>query len=129
VPSQRRPHTGSPGVALHAAWFGSGWPTIGVQVPSLPETLHASHDPVHDVEQQKPSTQLLLAHSAAAAQVEPASFLQVPLVSGVASHDAPAPQVPVAQQTPSVQKPLGHALASAHVAPRPSMGTHKPPLQ
>jgi hypothetical protein len=52
VPLHDSPQVGSVVVALHAGWPVFGWPTIGVQVPSLPETLHASHEPVHELLQQ-----------------------------------------------------------------------------
>lgn len=34
-----------------------GSPDTGLHKPSLPETSQASHSPVHDLSQQKPSTQ------------------------------------------------------------------------
>jgi hypothetical protein len=39
-----------------------GGPETGVQVPVLPATSHASHWPVQGVSQQKPSTQVPVAH-------------------------------------------------------------------
>jgi hypothetical protein len=100
-----------------------------VHVPSLPETLHASQEPVHELLQQYPSAQLPDAHSPLLTHVVPLNLRHVPFVRVVALHDAPAPHGPVAQQTPSVQYPLGHAEASVHAAPRPSIGTQKPALQ
>ena len=44
---------------------------IGLQVPTFPATLQASHESPQAVLQQTPSTQLPLSHSLAAEQVAP----------------------------------------------------------
>jgi hypothetical protein len=129
VPSQLRPHTASPTLVLHAACPGFGCPTTGTQVPSLPETPHASHEPVQPVSQQKLSTQWLEAHSLLVLHALPCSFAQWPALEVDALHDAPTPQLALPQQTPLVQKPLGHADGSVHGTPSPSIGTQNPPLQ
>ena len=52
-----------------------------VQVPKLPPTLQASHNVVHALLQQTPSTHRVLTHSLPAAQVKPSDFLQLPAPS------------------------------------------------
>ena len=52
----------------------------GLQVPTLPTRLHASHVPLHAVPQQTPSAQLPETHSLDPAQLLPVAFcaVQVP---------------------------------------------------
>jgi hypothetical protein len=54
-------HT-SPFPPAHAGRAPMGAPTIGVQVPSVPIALHASHWPPQPALQQTPSVQMLLTH-------------------------------------------------------------------
>ena len=72
----------------HAAWQAPvpehtvrtpcGLPTIGRQLPSLPERSHASHWLLQADPQQKPSTQKLEPHSLPAVHAAPFGFEQVP---------------------------------------------------
>jgi len=48
-----------------------GAPVTGVHEPSTPETLHASHCPLHAPSQHTPSTQCPLVHMFATLQPEP----------------------------------------------------------
>ncbi len=124
----------------------------GVQIPTLPMTLHERHAVVHALEQQTPSMQKLLTQSDAAPHPCPSSFLHVPAPShefvpmhpGASSmpfgtlvhlpmfpdtlqdwHDVPQATL---QHTPSTQKPLKHSADVAQTAP--SVFVHAPePLQ
>jgi hypothetical protein len=61
--------------SLAQAWREPrGAPVTGVQVPSLPGTLQASHWPAQACVQQYPSAQIPEAHSVATLQVVPGSF-------------------------------------------------------
>jgi hypothetical protein len=75
VPSQLPAQT-VPSLA-HAWREPTGAPTTGMQLPSLPATLHASHWPVHGSVQHTPSTQIPDAHSALVLQAVPAPFLSL----------------------------------------------------
>ena len=65
VPPQAEPSS------AHDGRVPTGAPVTSVQVPSDPETLHASHCPLQGALQQKPSTQNPLAHSVLPVQVSP----------------------------------------------------------
>jgi hypothetical protein len=66
----------------------------GLHRPALPATLHAAHVPQLDDEQQTPSTQLPLSHSAFAAQIWPRRFLP---------HEPPLQTLPGAQSASTAQ--------------------------
>jgi hypothetical protein len=65
VPEQTDPS------AAQAARVPWGAPEAAVQVPALPATSQASHCPLQEVSQQKPSTHWPVAHSLAAPQAVP----------------------------------------------------------
>jgi hypothetical protein len=115
-------------VPLQAGRVPRGGPeSTGVQVPSLPETLQASHWPVHALLQHTPSTQWPLPHSASAAHVAASGLLQVP--RPFASQRRPALQEATLQHTPSTQWTLPHWLSAVHVVPAPPVDAQVVPLQ
>jgi hypothetical protein len=59
VPLQAPPQTVAS--VVHAARGAIGGPLTGLQMPTLPETLHASHCPLHALSQHTPSLQKPLA--------------------------------------------------------------------
>lgn len=70
VPSHAPPHCeGSP---AHGVRLPRGAPTAGTHLPSVPDSAHASHCPVHADSQQTPSTQKPLSHSRPSVQAAPA---------------------------------------------------------
>jgi hypothetical protein len=66
--------TGPPSDPAQTGRAPCGVPPTGQHVPSWSGTSHASHCPVHAWSQQKPSTQLPLAHWSAAVQLLPGSW-------------------------------------------------------
>jgi hypothetical protein len=72
VPSHRPRHVASVEAPAHAAWPACGAPTMAVQTPREPATLHASQLPAQAPSQQTPSTQFPVAHCAALVQAPPA---------------------------------------------------------
>ena len=56
---------------------GSVWAAWSVQVPTLPEMLHASQSPPQATLQHTPSVQMPLVHSMEVPQLDPLGFLPV----------------------------------------------------
>jgi hypothetical protein len=71
APLQAPPHAPLP---LQAVRAPCGGPLTATHRPTLPWTSHASHWPLQARSQQKPSAQVPLAHSFAAAQAYPSAF-------------------------------------------------------
>ena len=82
--------------------WGSIAPTgTGLQAPAEPATLHEVHVPQLDDEQQTPSTQLPLSHSAAAAQIWPSRFFpHEPLLQTLAVAQSASPVQAALQPVP-----------------------------
>jgi hypothetical protein len=107
-----------------------GAPTTGVQVPSLPLTLQASHWPLQGESQHTPSTHRPLAQSSALPHATPFFFRQTPgVVEASFAHELPSPQLETVQHTPSVQLPLAHSAEAPQLLPSPSTRTQLPALQ
>jgi hypothetical protein len=115
-------------VPVHAVRDPCGVPErTWVQVPSLPETSHASHCPVHALLQHRPSTQCPLPHSESAAHVAPSGLLHVP--SPFALQVRGAVQDATVQHTPSTQWLLVHCVSPVHEVPGAPVETQVVPLQ
>jgi hypothetical protein len=78
--------------------------------------------------QQTPSMQKLLAQSLGPVHCWPFALLQWPMASGTL-HEKPVCVHALSQQTLPMQCALPHAPSPLQFAPRPSCGTHLPPLQ
>ena len=111
-------------VAAPHSLAGSVPAAYGVQPPTSPGTLQASHVPSHAPSQQTPSTQWPEAHSAPAAHDRP--FPLAPLQTAVpvqlpAEAHAPFTHSPEAQPAPEVQPPpsgsLPRQVPFTHVVP------------
>jgi hypothetical protein len=85
------------GDGWHWPWGSAAPDGTGVQAPALPVTLHDLQVPQLGAEQQTPSTQLPLSHSAAAAQICPRRFFP---------HEPSLQTVPIAQSPSPVQAAL-----------------------
>jgi hypothetical protein len=110
VPLQNPAHGAVP---VQAACPARGGPDTGAQVPASDvETLQYSHEPVHRLLQQTPSTHMLLMHSPGVRHVWPLAFLGV--------------QVPPTQKL-LTQSALVVQAAGKHAVPEDAHTT--PPLQ
>jgi hypothetical protein len=132
------------GVPLPQSFSGSVPMRMGLQVPTVPASLHETQVPAQALLQHTPSLQNPLAHAAALVQALPPAVLQAPVAShawspeqlpatwvpGEANRQAPAlpgtlqdlhgPEHEAdSQHTPSTQLPDAHELAVAAVHPVP----------
>lgn len=100
VPSQV-PLVPQGGAAWQRPWGSAAPAGTGVQAPALPVTLHDRQVAQLGEEQQTPSTQLPLSHSAAAPQIWPRRFLpHEPSLQTLPVEQSPSPVQAARQAVP-----------------------------